>query len=742
MGKRKSIVISAIAVITILLISGLVLVNRDLFHYSYDTLLERDFIPGSDAKRDYLLFGPLTLKPGVYELSTELQMEGYGSGIFLTDGDDNNFFSADLPIGEEDPSFSFEVSGAARQVRFGVRYDPETSSVRLKRVCISADHVLTRESLLHHVSVSLLMVLLWAVTAARVCCPEKLWKLFPPLARRENEYALFLLVFLTAAVCYPLFNGKTYVHGEDMFFHLTRIRGLAESLKAGYFPVRNQLYWLHNYGYGVGFYYPDALLYFPAAMVLLGFELLTSYKIFLIVCSFFSIASAWYAGWKISGNRTAAAASAIFMAFAAYRLSNVYYRGAVGETQAAMFYPLIILGLYEIFQGNRKRWPVFALGFLGLFCSHIISLTIAALLTALYLLIRIRTIIRQPGIIGALLKAVGLVVCVGAFFWMPMLEQSMTNPALRINNVLEGDVVLNGTNYAFPVENLLSPFKAWNFAFQADCIYPGWSLLLVPLLGIVLWKRRGGAVKTADFLLLFSLPILWMCTRSFPWEWPVFLPFVVRIQFAYRMLLPVSVMMSLSGGIYVSKLATGRSRIPCLCLLGLFCFFSTAFPVLQESVQNRSVDKRLFVMQDNRVSGGEYLPVGMDNVFPDKNADSVLTEDGVQLTVTAHKRQKLGFSFSYEIPDTDQPVYFSVPLIYYTGYQGTLTDEKGNVRKAEIGWDDRGLVRLSNEGITRGSVTVEYKKTGIQLAGEILTTLSIGVLLFIVVKKRRDHKIS
>ena len=734
--KKKTVILTAVMVLVI----SLVLLNRDLFSYSYDTLLEREFTPETDAKRDYLLLGPVTLKPGSYILTLELNSEGYGSGIMLVDGNEDNFYSADLPYGETNPSFCFDISGETKQIRFGIRYDPQTtSSLRLERVRITADHIVYRESILRHAVLSLLLIITALLVILRICFPETLWKLFPAFSRRKNEIALLMLVCLTAAACYPLFNGSSYVRGEDMFFHITRIRGLADSLQAGYFPVRDQLYWLNNYGYGVGFYYPDTFLYFPALMVLLGFDLLTAYKVFLVICSFLSIAAAWYAGLRISKNRTAAAASAVFFAFAAYRLSNVYYRGAVGETQAAVFYPLIILGLYEIFFGNREHWLYFAFGFLGLFSCHIISLVIGVLLTFLFLLTQIRKMIRRPEILIPLLKSVLLVAGIGAFFWMPMLEQSLTNPGLRINNVLEGSIALNTTNYAFPVQNLLSRFKTWNFAWQADCIYPGWSLLLVPLLGAALWNKRTGSVKTADFLLLFSLPVIWMCTRAFPWQWEPFLPFVIRIQFAYRLLLPASVMLSLSGGIYFSQLIRERNSSLWLSLLTLFCFFSTAFSVLQESFQNRTVDKRLFVMQDNRVSGGEYMPLGLDNTFPGKNADTVLiTESDTPLTVTSHKRQKLGFSFEYEINEEDGPVHFSIPLIYYTGYQGSFTAEDGTVLKIPVGWDSRGLVNISGEGLSRGKITVQYRKTTIQYIGEALTLLSICLLIYTDRQKFKD----
>ena len=399
---------------------------------------------------------------------------------------------------------------------------------------------------------------------------------------------------------------------------------------------------------------------------------------------------------------------------------------------------MIILGLYEIFYGKRKHWPFFAFGFLGIFSCHIISLGIAVLLTFLFLLTQIRKILRQPEILFILLKSVLLVAGIGAFFWMPMLEQSLTNPGLKINNVLEGSVSLNTTNYAFPVQNLLSRFKTWNFAWQADCIYPGWSLLMVPVLGLALRRKRDKSVRAADFLLLFSIPVVWMCTRTFPWHWEFFLPFVVRIQFAYRLLLPASVMLSLSGGIYFAELFKDRKPLLWMGLLTLFCFFSTAFPVLRESVQNRSVDKRLFVMQDNRVSGGEYMPLGLDNIFPGKNADTVLiTESDTAFPVISHKRQKLGFSFEYELPAESETIHFSIPLIYYTGYQGTLTTEDGTVIKMPVRWDSRGLVSLSNEGYSRGRISVQFQKTVTQRISEALSLLSICLLILTGLKKQK-----
>lgn len=735
--RNKTISLLTLLLVLILLAGGLLWINRDLFHFRYDLRLERTFSPEESARQDYLIAGPIPLKPGAYFLSPELTTEGSGSGIFMIDGNEDEFFYADLEDGEKDPSIPFEIIGGARQVRIGIRYIGEGSVITMTRLIITGDHVLYRESLLRHLTLSLAMTLFAIWLIIRLCFQNQLWKILPAFRNSKNELTLILLIVLTAASCWPLLNTYTYFHGDDMFFHVTRIRGLADSLKTGYFPVRDQLYWLHNYGYGVGFFYPDVFLYFPAVLVLLGFHVLTAYDFFIVVCAFLSISSMWYAAFHLSKNRSSAAFAAILYAFTAYRQINIYYRAALGETQAAIFYPLIILGLYEIIYRDKKRWPVFALGFLGLLCCHVISLFIAFFLTALFLLIQIRKIIKDTKIVAVLLKSVFTVIGIGAFFWLPMLEQSYTNPILKINHLLAGDVGLNLTNYAFPIENLLCRFKAWSWMWQAQSVYPGWVLLLVPCLRLAVRKDRSGFLKTADFLLVFSLPVLWMCTRAFPWKWGIFLPLVTRIQFAYRFLLPVSAMVCLSGGIIFFCLIKERRALLPAILLALFCFFTTTFPILQNSVQSRMVEKRMFVMQDNRVSGKEYLPLGLDSDFPDKNADTVLLAEDAPLTITAHKRQKLGFSFSYEIPEDRAEVQFSVPLIYYTGFRASLATEDGTVLYPSVGWDDRGLVSVSSEGISRGMVSVHYEKTACQWIGECISILSLLLILLRCGKNQR-----
>lgn len=85
--------------------------------------------------------------------------------------------------------------------------------------------------------------------------------------------------------------------------------------------------------------------------------------------------------------------AAFFYTLSAYRLINLYTRSAVGEVLATVFLPLLMLGMYQLFYGNYKKWLTAVLAFTALFQSHMISTELAlgfAVLFALLCLPRLK----------------------------------------------------------------------------------------------------------------------------------------------------------------------------------------------------------------------------------------------------------------------------------------------------------------------------------------------------------------
>ncbi len=721
-----------IILILCLFLVAVIYANRDLMHFEYSFLGKRNFDPELDAKRNYLLSETFALKPGTYELRFFGTVEGTGSSVYLARDENNIFTGFDLEDGKEKQKADFTVSGHIENLRIGVSYDPETSAVNVQKISVTSDRVLYKSSLLRHGTISLFILICGTLLLLRIVKPELIYKLIPAFHIHENEIDFYLLTLISLIISIPLLLPDSYGLAEDMFFHLSRIEGITKGIQAGYFPVRNELFWLKNYGYGTGYFYPDLFLYFPVLLRLLGFSLLTSYKIFIIVCTFFSLLSFYLTAKIISKNRFAGLAAAILFGFCTYRCIAVFYRGAAGEVQAFIFMPIIVLGLYYLFSGEPERWWVFALGFWGLLSCHMISLVLAAIITAVFLLLKVPVIFRNRQILSGLIKSVLVTVLLGAGFLLPMLEQ-MNGNGLVMNLLVStkrGGVTLNNIT---PLRNLLIFFHDWQYdSNYIRSVYPGWMLLAVPLLRIGLLLRKKSSPKAADAMLVFGIILMLCSTDLLPWHYLAWL--LNRIQFSWRLLAPVSVLLPICGGIYFAELTSKNTAWFFSGSLTFVCIVC-AFPIYKDTILNRTVPEDEFIMQDNRVAGMEYMPIGLSAEFIDKNRDTVaaIPED---VEIISHKRSGLSFTFSFAYSGDEETLTFNIPLIRYYGFRGSFTDSDGNTVPISVGKSSNGLAQVQIPSAEGGTVNVAYHKTAYEWAGEIITLLTISGITAILLRKK------
>ena len=72
--------------------------------------------------------------------------------------------------------------------------------------------------------------------------------------------------------------------------------------------------------------------------------------------------------------------------------------GAVGEGSAYTFLPLVVYGIYLVFEKDvedrefHKSWIILGLGYAGLIQTHVLTCEITALFTVLFCLIYIRRV--------------------------------------------------------------------------------------------------------------------------------------------------------------------------------------------------------------------------------------------------------------------------------------------------------------------------------------------------------------
>lgn len=152
----------------------------------------------------------------------------------------------------------------------------------------------------------------------------------------------------------PLFSVYQKA-GHDLLFHLYRIEGIKNAILDGQFPVRVPYSWLNGYGYAASIFYGDSFLYFPAVLRIIGFTVQGAYKAYVLVINIATILVSYYCFDKIIKDRKIAFAGCTVYSLAPYRLLCTYLRCSVGEYTAMLFLPLVLYGLYRIYEETDKK---------------------------------------------------------------------------------------------------------------------------------------------------------------------------------------------------------------------------------------------------------------------------------------------------------------------------------------------------------------------------------------------------
>ena len=174
---------------------------------------------------------------------------------------------------------------------------------------------------------------------------------------------IIVAILLSIFACHRYLNNMM-IFTHDLGYHLNRIMQISSGLNRGTFPILIHSGLLYNLGYANPLFYPELFLYLPAVvMSLFNLHVLTAYKLFLIVITFFTFLSMYYVTKKIFGKKEIAFLAGVLYIFSLYRLTGIYVRGALGELLAFIFVPILIYGLFNVLFDDTKSWPLICFGF-------------------------------------------------------------------------------------------------------------------------------------------------------------------------------------------------------------------------------------------------------------------------------------------------------------------------------------------------------------------------------------------
>jgi len=547
-----------------------------------------------------------------------------------------------------------------------------------------------------------------------------------------------LLCIACVAVFFLPSLRKGLMMGWDSPFHMARIESLYRALQSGVFPAKIRPCLNYTYGYGVGFFYPDLFLYFPAVLMLIGTSLEIAYKSYLLLI----LITTWFLTFlsvrKLTGNSLAGAVSGTLLLYAPHFMYEVYYITGIGTYTAMAFIPAAVCGFIMVQKQIEGGGRYFIIGLIGTLLSHSTSFILLAVTLAMMFICSIDQIIKHPKLLlrYILYAVIGVLVTTG--YWLPALEQ------------IRYQTFKAQTNHLFKVEDSIVNI--------ADLIPRelGWSIAVVLLVSMMI-AILNGIIRhywNRIFITLIAIAAtenIWMCNEPF---WNTFGKYLEFLQFPDRIGTITSCLTAIAAGIAVTDLDlligdkgtldTRRYKtigiITFIVVCAAYCihFNADSYWMETENFANRVLTDEIRGIG----SGEEWLPSTCSSgelnqpdtaLDPGNNgAEGVKIDDDKYFDVYL---------------DLSKP-YYVMPYVYYYGYSAYLLDENGNpakeLRTEKASYNAQLQVDLPDGGTGIAHVLVTYRKTKLQKTAYVISAVTIvmTIIVYIILATRKCLKMT
>ncbi len=567
---------------------------------------------------------------------------------------------------------------------------------------------------------------------------------------RENRIILLLSLAAVIAACVPLFT-KLCINGHDLEYHLLRIESLKEQILAGRPFLKVNMLFFGGAGYASSMFYPDLLLYIPAALRALGVSINTSYHVFAGLCILLCYLSAFYCGREITGSKAAGALCAILLTLCDYHIEDIYVRSAVGEYTAFIFIPFVICGIHDTLYREMKKPWLLGVGFGGLLLSHTGSFIMCLGLCIVIFLIKLKVFVKKPRIIAKLLLTALLTAGATSFYWLPMLEQLMCA----------------GFAVSIPWMRPVDETRSFAQLFYSEFPSIGAGLITVYVLRVFVDKEENPLSGFSDILYVTGGVFMLGATGLFPWE--RLGRYMGFIQFPWRSFIIASSLFAFADGILIFCLfkergaakektteeavgsdkgtdakASGSGRLAAAearkdrviyATAGVFLLCALqAFSVMEKNDQgyyDYSDDYYSYAPYTANVIAGEWLPLTVTDRDALTEQSSRATGDEGQEVAFERYKNELTFTAERDLE------YVDVPFIYYRGYGAFLEGKKLDVDGEGV----NGLTRVYTDH-EEGRVRVSYEGTPCQRYSLMISAIALIVALTLMIRANKKGRAS
>lgn len=543
---------------------------------------------------------------------------------------------------------------------------------------------------------------------------------YPPGTALSSLLFMILAVGSLGIVLFPLLQEGLYL-STDAPFHLARIESLFLALKEGVFPVKVHFAEAYTYGYGVGFFYPDCFLYFPAFLMLFGVPLERSYKIYAAAVTIMAWISMYAALELLQGrkNKWISACGAALYIMSFQYTGYLYLYQSVGSYTAMAFLPVCIGELLHIlYQQYRKRDLIVLTNVMaGVLLSHVSTFVLLAvfLLVIFFLSFSeiMKHLVRLRDLFCCLLG--GTLLTIG--FWMPALEQ------ILIQKYRFQTAQIN------PISDVTVSWREFPSVLGSGMLILVVSLVMILIQTLRNLRRTEDRILRTGALTAMLFTVLVFCSGF----WKIFGRYCEFIQFPGRLLGPAVAGAVLMFCLWIGGRERNGRMAQVLLVLILLIFAWQVVGHRADYGEPVTLGEGLLTERIAGLGAGEeWLPDGANRdamTEPEKSYDP--TGGGADGT-------KHDYGKYYEVYVPMQWKYYDVPYLYYKGYQAYLLNEDGEpAEQLKTGKaDGGGYVRIylpdGREGI--GHIMVTYRKTLLQKISYSINGAAVLILFLWICK--------
>lgn len=568
----------------------------------------------------------------------------------------------------------------------------------------------------------------------------------------EKRGSVLCIGLIVLFACVPLMTNYL-LSGQDLTFHLMRIEGLAEGLKQGQFPVKMQPVWLNDYGYPVSIMYGDLFLYVPAVLRIIGFSLQASYKIYLVMIQIITAINTYFCCKEIAEDRKLGVVGCFLYVFATNRMTNIYYRAAVGEYTALAFLPLVFLGLFYLL-GEKERTKaeqkkvffLLVMGYTFMLESHMLSFNIAIVFSIIYCLFHFKKFLQN---FWFLVKTALITIGLNLGFLVPMADYMISHDmkvkyASQIENMQEHGLFLSQLfqMFRFPVSlsgNVMNGVGG-DMAIGIGLAYMLMLALFVWELCCCFWRKKKGLAnegmiqtEPVRIFVIFLLCLVMSC-YFFPWhaisKIPVLGSILTPYQFAWRFI-GIATFLGVILTMYALKalenLTDRTIKVAAIVVLGTLTLIGSQYLMdnkVSDSTARTKVTSSASIYTAGAVANGEYL-------FVENSAMAIIDQqpvpaDETAVSITSYEKKNSRISMECEnLTDEVQQVKVS-----FLDYKGFVATDKTIGGKLDTTCDEQHILTVLLPAGYQGTVQVCFRQPWYWRVAEIVS-LAVLIALFV-----------